>query len=237
MKKIFSIFLVVIILTSTLVSCEKTCRHEYENGVCKKCDVECEHTYTDGVCSVCEQECEHAYADGICSVCAYECKHTFTKGICSTCSEVNLAGDVMNGRKFEYSYYEFTWATGITEEQKEAFRKKYNVDTDEELFKRYYEIFIGDWLLPITPDIIRYDFYSSEQVYALSKDNHGATVNCTIDNDLIKAQTKPYSTLHYRGEYVYSLKTSINFKSDILNLNETKKLDKEIALKFVYLEK
>jgi hypothetical protein len=219
-------------LLPTIISCNKTCSHTFSQGVCEKCGEKCTHTFDNGICTICEQKCEHTFNnDGICSTCEYKCSHSYDKGVCVTCNAVSLTYDDLKGRIFNYEYYELQWSEGATEKQKENLRKKYNKDTDEELFDELHDEYIsaetflfGEWIASWSP-IERYKFNSVDgttvSVYEDDAEySTGRVVKYTINGDCLEIG---YNKLYYAKDRIYLVAKS--------------KLDSEISLKLFFVEK
>ena len=139
MRKIVCLFLCAVSVLLLLVSCNQPCAHEFKDGVCEKCDEPCVHSFSDGVCTVCQQPCTHSFEEGICKTCDYACVHTYDLGVCESCGMKNLSRGDLWDRSFKYGYFELDWSEDVTDTQKETLRKRFNVETDKELFDKLHE--------------------------------------------------------------------------------------------------
>lgn len=225
MKKIICLSLCVLMLMPTIISCNRTCSHAFSQGVCEKCGEKCAHTFDNGICTICEQKCEHTFNnDGICSTCEYKCSHSYDKGVCVTCNAVSLTYDDLKGRIFNYEYFELQWAENATETQKENLRKKYNKDTDEELFDKLHDEYISaeTYIASSWSSIDKYKFNSvNGNEVAITANGKYLTENakCTINGDYIKI-----------GNY------NLYYTKDCIYLVAKSKVNSEISLKVFFVE-
>ena len=144
--------------------------------------------------------------------------------MCVTCNAVNLTYDDLKGRVFKYAYFELQWSEGATETQKENLRKKYNKDTDEELFDSFHDEYISaeSFVASSWDSIERYKFNVTDGKDAAITANGksvAAKAKCTINGDRIKIQN---NSLHYAKDRIYLVVKS--------------KVNSEISLKVFFVE-
>ena len=92
-KMKFVLFLILLCsIAGLLLSCETTCTHQYENGVCIHCGNTnyCLHeNYENGMCVQCQAPCSHLYENGVCQRCDMHCIHsTYVGKYCSECDQI-----------------------------------------------------------------------------------------------------------------------------------------------------
>lgn len=204
MKRIVCLVLSFICLLSLLVSCE--CQHVFGDGACTKCGEPCAHTFEEGVCAVCQQACVHSY----------------DKGICTGCGEKDLKFRDLTGRKFEFAYFELSWSEGVSESKKETLRRRYNAETDKELFDTLHKQYNS--LLSLVGS-----FFAEEYEFFADISN-GASVNVKSDIGKVVYKYKiTQNNIVINGDTFYYEKDHIYRQGDSEDIVG-------IAIKEVYME-
>ena len=100
MKKLLSLILCLVLLSSVLVACEPSgCAHRYVNGTCTLCQ-EADPNYTPAQTVNPSTPCAHRYVNGTCTLCqetdpnytpaqtvnpSTPCAHHYVNGVCANC--------------------------------------------------------------------------------------------------------------------------------------------------------